>query len=305
MPVTNPLPGDGSMLAALRARQAAGGGPITRTPRTGPGGLGGHSGGGGVTAPPPAPGPAPAPTTPGAPPATSPPGTQTTPIAGSLQGYTPPTPNAAVPIGAVNGIDPVNVTPTSLTGMQPFIDAAYNQSASRLDPQFAQAEDKFRQQMVGQGIPQGSEAYEKAWDDFSRSKNDAYATALNAAMGQGLHAQGQAWGQGAQQTQLAQAMRQWADQFGLNRDQLDLNAQNQFTQQSMDAYKLNQLSEQQKFMMAQALLGMVPNQAPAQIDTYSPYQIQQSGAIANANQQSQQSNGFWGALGSLGSAWLS
>ena len=38
--------------------------------------------------------------------------------------------------GSVNGINPVAVTPTSLTGMQPFIEAAYNQSASRLNPQF-------------------------------------------------------------------------------------------------------------------------------------------------------------------------
>lgn len=238
-------------------------------------------------------------------PGTSPPGTQTTPVAGSLQGYTPATPNAAVPVGAVNGVDPVKVTPTTLSGMQPFIDAAMNQSTSRLDPQFAQAQAKFNQEMVNRGIPQGSEAYNAAWDDFSRSKNDAYASAMNAAMGQGLAAQGQAWGQGAQQAQLAQAMRQWSDQFGLNRDQLDLNAQNQFTQQDMDAWKMNQASEQQKFLMAQAMLGMVPNQAPTPIDTYSPYNMQMNGAIANNQANQSSSNGFWGALGQLGSAWLS
>lgn len=281
---TTAAPGTHPLLDAMRARRAA------RQAGT-PGGIPGAPGAPGSTTAPQ--------------PGTSPPGTQTTSVAGSLQGYTPPTPNANVPIGAVNGIDPVKVTPTTLQGYQPFIDMAYNQATSRLDPQFDQAEDKFRQQMVNQGIAQGSEAYNKAWDDFSRSKTDAYGSAMNAAMGQGLAAQGQAWGQGAQQAQLAQAMRQWADQFGLNRDQLDLNAQGQFTQQSMDAYKLNQASEQQKFLMAQALLGMVPNQSPAQIDTYSPYQLQQSGAVANANQNQQSSNGFWGALGQLGSAWLS
>jgi hypothetical protein len=237
--------------------------------------------------------------------AVSPPGTQTTNVAGSLQGYTPPTPNAAVPIGKVNGIDPVKVTPNSLGDVNPYIDAAYNQATSRLDPQFASAEARFRQDMVNRGIAQGSDAYNNAWDDFSRSKNDAYGSAMNAAMGQGLAAQGQLWGQGVQQTQLAQAMRQWADQFGLNRDQLDLNAQNQFTQQSMDAYKLNQLSEQQKFMMAQAMLGMVPNQSPTPIDVMGPYQLQQNGAIANNQSNQNSSNGFWGAVGNLGSAWLS
>jgi hypothetical protein len=124
-------------------------------------------------------------------------------------------------------------------------------------------------------------------------------------MGQGLAAQGQAWGQGSQQAQLAQAMRQWADQFGLNRDTLDLQAQGQFTQQDMDAYKLNQLTEQQKFMMAQSLLGMVPNQAPGGIDTYQPYSIQQQAAAQAAANAAAASNGFWGSVGDIGSAWAS
>jgi hypothetical protein len=238
-------------------------------------------------------------------PGTSPPGTQTTPVAGSLQGYTPATPNAAVPVGAVNGIDPVKVTPTSLQGYQPFIDAAYDQSKSRLDPAFQAQEDAFRQQMVNQGLPEGSEAYNAAWDNFSRSKNDAYGSAHNAAMGQGLAAQGQAWGQGATQAQLAQAMRQWSDQFGLNRDQLDLNAQGQFTQQSMDAWKMNQMSDMQKFQMAQALLSQQPNMAPGQIDTYSPYQMASSNAASANSAAAAQQNAYWAALAQMGSAWAS
>lgn len=233
----------------------------------------------------------------------SPPGTQTTPIAGSLQGYTPATPNAAVPVGAVNGIDPVKVSPTSLQGYQPFIDAAMAQSKSRLDPQFQQEEAKFRQQMVGQGIPEGSQAFDDAYANFTRQKNDAYGSAMNAAMGQGLAAQGQAFGQGAQQTQLAQAMRQWSDQFGLNRDQMDLNAQGQFTQQDMDAYKLNMATDLQKWNMAQALLGMSPGMAPNQIDTYSPYGLANNAASFNAQSSANQSNGFWGAVGQLGAAY--
>lgn len=283
----------------FRARRLAAGLPTmggTR-PGTGVGGL-----------IPPRPGTRP-PVTPGTPatpagPAVSPPGTQTTSTAGSLQGYTPATPNAAVPVGAVNGIDPVKVQPTTLTGMQPFIDAAYSQSQSRLDPAFAQQEAQFRQQMVNQGLPEGSQAYNDAWDNFSRAKNDAYGSAHNAAMGQGLAAQGQAWGQGAQQAGLAQAMRQWSDQFGLNRDQLDLNAQGQFTQQSMDAWKMNQAATAQQNMLAQALLSQQPNMAPTPIDVYSPYGMQQNSAIAQNQNASNQSNGFWGAMGQLGQAFI-
>lgn len=226
-------------------------------------------------------------------------------LAGALAGYTPTTPNQNTTAGTVNGIDPVAITPTSMAGYQPFMDSAYQQAASRLDPQFQAGEDRFRQDMVNRGITQGSAAYDHAWDDFSRTKNDAYASAQNAAYGQGLAAQGQAFGQGATQAGLAQAMRQWSDQFGLNRDQLDLNAQGQLVGQQMDAYRLNQASNLQQFQLAQALLGMTPGMAPAQIDTYSPYNLQQSAANSRATNQTNQQNGYWGALGQLGSAWLS
>lgn len=57
--------------------------------------------------------------------------------------------------------------------------------------------------------------------------------------------------------------------------------------------------------MAQAMLGLVPQAGPTQIDTYSPYQIQSNNAQAQAQMNAQRSNGMWGAIGSIGSAFLS
>jgi hypothetical protein len=100
----------------------------------------------------------------------------------------------------------VNISPDILNSMQQYGDAAYNQATSRLDPQWNQQKAAFDQQMVGQGLEQGSAAYDNAFRDFSNAKNDAYSGARNAAMQQGLQAQGQAFGQGLSQSQLANAL---------------------------------------------------------------------------------------------------
>lgn len=207
-------------------------------------------------------------------------------------------------VGSVNGVDSVRVNPTSMDGYQPFIDSAYRQSTSRLDPQFAQAERQFRQQMVNQGLQEGTEAYDNARANFDRNRTDAYASARNDAMGQGLAAQGQAFNQGAQQTGLAQGMRQWNDQFRLNQDNADLGAYSTLTGLDMAQYGLNQNANQQQFNNTQSLLGMIPGMSPNQVDVNGVYGLQQSAAQARAQQQAQQSNGVWGAVGQLGSAFL-
>lgn len=200
-------------------------------------------------------------------------------------------------VGNVNGVDAVNVKPTSLSGYQPFIDAAYQQSTSRLDPQFEQADRKFQQQMVNQGISPGSQAYDEARGNFDRNRTDAYASARNDAMGQGLTAQGQAFGQGAQQAGLAQGMRQWSDQYGLNRDAADLNAYGTIAGIDMAGYGLNQNAQQQQWNNNQQLLGMIPGMAPQQIDVNNIYGLQSQNAQANAANAAASSNGMWGAIG--------
>lgn len=229
---------------------------------------------------------------------------QQTPVAA----VTPQAPSYAVNqntnVGSVNGIDSVRVNPTELSGMQPFIDAAYNQSASRLDPQFAQADRAFQQQMVNQGLQPGTQAYDDARANFDRNRNDAYASARNAAMGQGLAAQGQAFGQGAQQTGLAQGMRQWNDQFRLNQDNADLGAYSTLTGLDMAGYGLNQQANQQQFNNRQQMLGMIPGMSPNQVDVNGIYGLNQSAGQFNAQQNANANNGMWNAIGTAASAYF-
>lgn len=68
------------------------------------------------------------------------------------------------------------------------IESAYNSSASRLDPQWAQREEATRSRLLNSGLQEGSEAYEKAMNDLSMGRNDAYQQALASAIAQGTAA---------------------------------------------------------------------------------------------------------------------
>lgn len=208
-------------------------------------------------------------------------------------------------IGNVNGIDPVRVNPTGMGGYQPFIDSAYQQATSRLDPQFEQADRRFQQQMVNQGLTAGTEAYDNARANFDRSRNDAYAGARNDAMGQGLAAQNQGFNQGAQQTGLAQGMRQWNDQYGLNREAADLGAYGTLAGIDMAQFGLNQNADQQAFNQRMAMLGMIPGMAPSNVDVNGAYGLGQSSSQFNAQQSANANNGMWNAVGQIGAAYLS
>ena len=69
--------------------------------------------------------------------------------------------------------------------------AAYQNATGYLDPQFAEQQNTLTNQLVNQGVPQGSEAWNKAQDDFARQKQFAYSQAQSGAYGQGLTAQNQ------------------------------------------------------------------------------------------------------------------
>ena len=65
---------------------------------------------------------------------------------------------------------------------QQTIDSMYSQFQSRLDPQFADAQTALETQLANQGIGVGSDAFTKAMESQNRSKNDAYQSAMNAAI---------------------------------------------------------------------------------------------------------------------------
>lgn len=77
---------------------------------------------------------------------------------------------------------------TGDTARQQAIDAAYGQSASRLNPMFEQREAAERSRLLNAGIPEGSQAFNTAMGNFARERNDAFQGALNSAIGQGTQA---------------------------------------------------------------------------------------------------------------------
>jgi hypothetical protein len=68
------------------------------------------------------------------------------------------------------------------------INAAYGQATSRLDPQWDKRQEAQRTQLLNQGLDPSSEAYKSQMQDFGLQRNDAYSSAMNAAIGQGTQA---------------------------------------------------------------------------------------------------------------------
>lgn len=211
---------------------------------------------------------------------------------------TPMSPNQ--PNYAPQSVNPGNALPQ----FQQFADAAYQDATRRLDPQFEQADAKFRQQMVNRGLAEGTEAYDKARANFDMGKNDAYSMAQNQALLAGLGAQNQGWAQQFAQAQEGNRQGQFGDQFafqGQRADMQDLMALLGYGQQT-NANNNQMLNSD--FNRAGGLFGLVPGMSPVQVDVMSPYQMQQQQNQFNSNQSANASNGFWGSVGQLGSAFL-
>lgn len=75
------------------------------------------------------------------------------------------------------------------------IKAAYGQSVSRLDPQWAQREQQQNSSLANQGLDPNSEAFKNSMQGFNFARNDAYQGAMNNAIGQGTAAQQATFGE--------------------------------------------------------------------------------------------------------------
>jgi hypothetical protein len=93
---------------------------------------------------------------------------------------------------------------------QQAIDAAYNQATKRLDPAFAQQGEALRTQLINQGLDPNSQAGRAAAVELSNSRNDAYSSAMNAAIQQGEQAANSVFRNNLQQRQqmIAEALTQ-------------------------------------------------------------------------------------------------
>lgn len=66
--------------------------------------------------------------------------------------------------------------------------AAYEQAASRLDPQWQQMEERNRTRLLNQGLSEGTEAYNKAMDRLAQQRTDAYNQANLSSIREGTAA---------------------------------------------------------------------------------------------------------------------
>lgn len=217
--------------------------------------------------------------------------------------------------------------PSNIASLQPWQDATYQQATRALDPQFQQAEARFNQDMINRGISQGSEAYTAARSDFDRARNDAYGSARNQALAQALAAQNQGFQQSfgldqvaAQEAQASAARAGAAMQDAFNRDQFregtrrwDLSRGDGLDQQDFmnlqslmgfdfGAQQFDAGQQQQDYNNQMPFLGMIPNQGPSQIDTYSPYNLQAQQQQNNAANRQNQQNGTMSAIGTIAGA---
>lgn len=208
----------------------------------------------------------------------------------------PPDPmaSAGAPPLPTNMQTPTPINPSAqLPQFQQYGDAAYADATRRLDPQFAQADDRFEQQMVNKGISAGTAAYDKARKNFDMAKTDAYGAAQNQALLAGLGAQNQAFGQ-------QMGLGQFAFQ-GQRADMQDLMALLGYGQTTNNN---NNQALNSDFNRAGGLFGLVPGMSPVQVDVMSPYQMQQQQNQFNSQQSQNGSNGIFGALGQIGSAYF-
>jgi hypothetical protein len=182
-----------------------------------------------------------------------------------------------------------------IANFRPFGDAVYSEATRQLDPQFASQEAAFRQRMVNQGVQEGTPAFDAAYGNFERSRNDAYSSARNQALAQALGAQNQMFGQSLANEQMglqasmanasnglqAAGLNQADRQFGAN---LGLQSQMANASNSLQAAGLNQADRQ-----FGANLGMQGQLANAQ-NQMQMYGLNQSDRQFGANL------GYQGAL---------
>lgn len=232
--------------------------------------------------------------------------------ASGVQNQTTPNTVNQVPTGNVPGM----VGGDALGGaMKDAQGAAYQNAQGYLDPQWKNDQSAMEAKLANQGVPQNSEAWNKAMDDFGRQKEFAYSQARSGAVAQGNAAQSQLFNQGlmANQNQFGQnlqgaqftnAVQQQLKAQGFTQQQIDnLEAQHRFdNSMNMRNQDINELMLQQQnpVNMLNALNGggqvtqpnftSTPNAGVNPTDIASMIQQQFSGQMGGYNAQTGAAN---------------
>jgi hypothetical protein len=205
--------------------------------------------------------------------------------------------------------------------------AAYQEQAQYLNPQWQQADTALQSQLADQGIMPGSAAYNTAMNNEALQKQQAYSNAQLQAVQAGNTEQNQLFGQSATAGQFAntaagQAFAQALSQAGLTNSALgqefgqgvtnaqignSANAQGMSNAEAIGNYGLGQVMS--------ILTGAMPNQGtnPGTGATITPagspdmgnlYGQQYQGQLNAYNTQTGASNNALSALGNIGAAFV-
>lgn len=162
-------------------------------------------------------------------------------------------------------------------------DALYGRYTSRLDPQFDEQRRALETRLANQGIVQGTEAWQRAMDQFGRTMNDAYA--------------------GARRDAVAGGTAELSNLFGLR----STARQNALAERTFE--RGLPLQELAAFMgtapgITAPTFSSIPTQNVAPADITGPTAMAYQGQIANAQAKNQASQAMWGNLFGLGKSAL-
>jgi hypothetical protein len=165
---------------------------------------------------------------------------------------------------------------------QRVTDALYQQQTQYLDPQFQRSQARLENQLANQGITRGSEAWNNAMQEQGQQRQQAYESARNAAIGQGVAAGSQMFQNQLAGGQFANTAQQQAYQQSLSNAQMQNQARAQQLQEALSTGQFANQAQAQAY--AQELQNLqAQNAALSQQFSFG----QQNANLANqaANQQ--------------------
>jgi len=225
--------------------------------------------------------------------------------------------NGQSSIGGVSAVNP-QASQMDYDSLSPFIDSAYNQAMTRLNPQLEQQSNAFDQSMINRGMGVGSEAYNNAKQQMDFNQNDARQAAAFGAMGFGTNIQNQMFGQDNARSQLSNALlrSRWGldeqgrqfdaglgeqgRQFDANQgylwDRADMNDLSWLDNVNFRDRGYNDQQDWNYFNARQGLLGAIPGWNPAMIDVAGNANAASNSQWNNYSAQNQQNQNAWGQI---------
>ncbi len=207
--------------------------------------------------------------------------------------------------------------------------AAYRQQSAYLDSSYGQKQKALENQLIQQGVTQGSDAWNRAMSnlgeqrtfDYNNAFNNSFATGLaanNQLYNQGLSSNQNAFGQALARGNFANSAQQQTFNQMLGRTQLGNQAAAQNFGQSM-ANRQQNLTEQAQAQqipinilnalrsgsqVSAPQFGATPQGTVANTDLASLYGQQYQGQLGAYNSQMAGNNALTGVLGTLGAAGI-